>query len=108
MYIRTADSSALPQAHSGGSPRRKEARRCVAFDLIVPGLDSSGAREVLAYAFGVGTQAYIVETSRLHECTTLYVETGSDDINDVIGTLTAHFPNATLGRVIRIDRITRP
>ncbi|SAK54609.1 hypothetical protein AWB76_02034 [Caballeronia temeraria] len=104
MYIRTSDSSALSHALNGGSPRPRETRHCIAFDLTVPGLDSSGAREVLAYAFGAGTQAYIAETSRLHDCTTLYVETDSDDINNVIATLTAHFPNATLGRVTRVTR----
>ncbi|MFM0322389.1 hypothetical protein [Caballeronia glebae] len=109
MDIRTFDSSALSRALDGGSPRCRETRHCetrhcVAFDLTVPGLDSSAAREVLSYAFGAGTQAYIVETSRLHDCTTLYVETDSEDINDVIGTLTAHFPNATLGRVTRVTR----
>ena len=103
MY-RTSDSPALPHALNGGSPHRREMRPCVAFDLTVPGLDSSSARDVLAYAFGPGTQAYIVETSRLHDCTKLYVETGSADINDVIGTLTAHFPQATLGRVTRVTR----
>ena len=71
MYHRTSDSSALPHALNGGSPHRREQRHCVAFDLVVPGLDSSSAREVLAYAFGAGTQAYIVETSRLHDCTML-------------------------------------
>ncbi|SAK75271.1 hypothetical protein [Caballeronia ptereochthonis] len=103
MY-RTSDSPALPHALNGGSPHRREVRHCVAFDLIVPGLDSSPAREMLAYAFGAGTQAYVVQTSRLHDCTTLYVETDRDDINDVIGMLTAHFPNATLGRVTRVTR----
>ncbi|WP_250435568.1 hypothetical protein [Caballeronia sp. ATUFL_F2_KS9A] len=107
MDIRTSDSIALSRVVNGGSPRRREARHCVAFDLTVPGLDSSAARDMLAYAFGAGTQAYIVETSRLRDCTTLHVETDRDDINDVIGTLTAHFPNATLGRVTRITRITR-
>ncbi|KXV11768.1 hypothetical protein CR51_07295 [Caballeronia megalochromosomata] len=107
MDFRTSDSSTLLPAASGGSPRRRETRHwrhCVAFDLTVPGLDSSPAREVLAYAFGAQAQAYIVETSRLHDCTTLYVETDSEDINDVIGTLTTHFPNATLGRVTRVTR----
>ncbi|SPB12875.1 hypothetical protein NOV72_00179 [Caballeronia novacaledonica] len=104
MDFRTSDSSVLLQALGGGSPRRRETRHCVAFDLTVPGLDSSPAREVLAHAFGAGAQAYIVETSRLHDCTKLYVETDSEDINDVIGILTAHFPNATLGRVTRVTR----
>ncbi|KAK47068.1 hypothetical protein BG58_05985 [Caballeronia jiangsuensis] len=105
MDLRTSsDSSTLVHTLGGGSPRRRETRHCVAFDLTVPGLDSSPAREVLAYAFGALAQAYVVETSRLHDCTTLYVETDSEDINDVIGTLTAHFPNATLGRVIRVTR----
>ncbi|MDR5746979.1 hypothetical protein QCE73_27780 [Caballeronia sp. LZ029] len=105
MDLRTSsDSSTVAHTLGGGSPRRREARHCVAFDLTVPGLDSSPAREVLAYAFGALAQAYVVETSRLHDCTTLYVETDSEDINDVIGTLTAHFPNATLGRVIRVTR----
>jgi hypothetical protein len=105
MDLRTSsDSTILAHTLSGGSPRRRETRHCVAFDLTVPGLDSSPAREVLAHAFGALAQAYVVETSRLHDCTTLYVETDSEDINDVIGTLTAHFPNATLGRVIRVTR----
>jgi hypothetical protein len=103
MY-RTSDSPALPHALNGGSPHRHHARQCVAFDLTVPGIDSSPAREVLAYAFGPGTQAYIVETSRLHDCTKLYVETDSEDVNDVISTLTEHFPQATLGRVTRVTR----
>ncbi|WP_250866253.1 hypothetical protein [Caballeronia sp. INSB1] len=104
MDLRTSDSAGLPHTLSGGSPRRRETRRCVAFDLTVPGLDSSAAREVLAYAFGARAQAYVVETSRLHDCTTLHVETDSEDINDVIGTLTAHFPHATLGRVTGVTR----
>ncbi|KND57623.1 hypothetical protein BSCH_00933c [Candidatus Paraburkholderia schumanniana] len=59
---------------------------------------------MFAYAFGADTQAYIVETSRLHDCTMLYVETDSEDINEVIGTLTAHFAHATLGRVTQLTR----
>jgi hypothetical protein len=93
MYL-DSDSPALPHA----------TRRCVAFDLTVPGIDSAPARELLAYAFGAHAQAFIVETSRLNDCTTLYVETDDTDVNGVIGTLTAHFPHATLGRVTRIDR----
>ncbi|WP_277184951.1 hypothetical protein [Caballeronia sp. BR00000012568055] len=92
MY-RTFDSPALPHA-----------RHCVAFDLTVPGLDSSPARDMLGYAFGAGTHAYVTSTNRLHDCSTLYVETDSDDINDVIAVLTTHFPQATLGRVTRITR----
>ncbi|WP_321792983.1 hypothetical protein [Caballeronia sp. J97] len=107
MDIRTSDPSALSHAFNGGSPRRRETRHCVAFDLTVPGLDSSAARAMLSHAFGAGTQSYIVETSRLHDRTTLFVETDNVDINDVIGTLTAHFPNAMLGRVTRIARVTR-
>jgi hypothetical protein len=79
-------------------------RQCVAFDLTVPGIDSAPARELLAYAFGAHAQVYIVQTCRLHESTTLYVETDDTDVNDVIGTLTAHFPHATLGRLTRVSR----
>jgi hypothetical protein len=104
MYHRTSDCFALSHALNGGSPHRRGERRCVAFELIVPGLDSSTARETLACAFGAGTQTYIVQTSRLHDCTTLQVETDHDDINHVIGTLTSHFPHATLGRVTRVTR----
>jgi hypothetical protein len=105
MY-RTSDSFALPALAQGGSPRRRHAQSCVAFELTVPGLDSAPARELLAYALGAGTQAYIVETSRLHDRTKLYVETGNPDINEVIGALTAHFPEATLGCVTRVTRFT--
>ncbi|BAN25001.1 hypothetical protein [Caballeronia insecticola] len=103
MY-RTSDSSALSHTQNGGSPHRRIARHSLSFDLTVPGLNSEPARNLLAHAFGAGTQAFVVQISRRHDCTTLYVETDRVDINDVIGMLTTHFPNATLGRVTRVVR----
>ncbi len=79
-------------------------RECVAFDLTVPGLDSSVARELLACAFGDGASAYVVATSRIDDSTTLYVETNDTDVNAVIGKLTDWFPQAPLGRVTRVAR----
>jgi len=103
MY-RTSDLPFLPQASNGGSPRRRETRHCLAFDLTVPGLNSAPARELLTHAFGANVRAHVVATSRRHDCTTLYVETDGVDANVVIGKITRWFPNATLGRVIRITR----
>jgi hypothetical protein len=103
MY-RTSDLPVLPHAFTGGSPRRRETRHCLAFDLTVPGLNSAPARERLSRAFGADVRAHVVATNRRHDCTTLYVETDSVDMSAVIGKVTAWFPNATLGRVIRITR----
>jgi hypothetical protein len=103
MY-RTSESPAIPFTSEGGSPLRHATRDCVAFDLTIPGLDSCTAREMLDYAFGAGTTAFVVATNRLHDCTALYVETVSTDLDEVIGKLTAYFPHATLGRVTRIAR----
>ena len=103
MY-RTSDLPVLPHAFNGGSPRRRETRHCLAFDLTVPGLDSAPARELLAHAFGANVRAHVAATNRRHDCTTLYVETDDIDANAVIGKITDWFPNATLGRVIRITR----
>ncbi|SAK93647.1 hypothetical protein AWB75_06700 [Caballeronia catudaia] len=103
MY-RTTGLPVIPHAFNGGSPRRRESRHCLAFDLTVPGLNSAPARELLAHAFGADARAHVVATNRRHDCTTLYVETDDVDANAVIGKIIAWFPNATLGRVIRITR----
>jgi hypothetical protein len=104
--FRDTDSTLLPFASRGGAPRDRTARHqpahAIAFDLTIPGLDSSTARDMLEYAFGAGTSAFVVETSRLHDHTKLYVETASADLDEVIGKLTAYFPHAMLGRITRV------
>ena len=49
----------------------------VAFDLILPGLDSSGPRRVLQKALGDEARMQVVATDRRHEYVTLHVEVPS-------------------------------
>jgi hypothetical protein len=69
----------------------------VAFDLILPGLDSSGPRRVLQKALGDEARMQVVATDRRHECVTLHVEVPSRTLSDVIGVVTSRFERATLG-----------
>jgi len=69
----------------------------LAFDLILPGLDSSGPRRVLQSALGGEARMQVVATDRRHECVTLHVEVPSRTLSDVIGVVTSRFEQATLG-----------
>ncbi|WP_438391648.1 hypothetical protein [Caballeronia sp. DA-9] len=70
----------------------------VAFDVTVPGLDSSGPRRILQKALGGEARMQVMATDRRHDCVTLHVEAPSRSLADVIGIVTSRFESATLGR----------
>jgi|GEM_PF-1264584 hypothetical protein len=70
----------------------------VAFDVTLPGLDSSEPRRVLQRALGGEARMQVVATDRRHDCLTLHVEVPSRSLADVIGIVISRFDQATLGR----------
>lgn len=70
----------------------------IAFDVTLPGLDSSEPRRVLQKALGGEARMQVVATDRRHDCLTLHVEVPSRSLSDVIGVVTSRFDQATLGR----------
>ena len=70
----------------------------VAFDVTLPGLDSSEPRRVLQRALGGEARMQVVATDRRHDCLTLHVEVPSRSLADVIGIVISRFEQATLGR----------
>ncbi|MGV7243690.1 hypothetical protein [Caballeronia sp. M23-90] len=70
----------------------------VAFDVTLPGLDSSESRRVLQRALGGEARMQVVATDRRHDCLTLHVEVPSPSLADVIGIVISRFEQATLGR----------
>ena len=90
-----------PSSPSVTQPSARASRKLytvVAFDVTLPGLDSSGPRRVLQKALGGETRMQVVATDRRRDCVTLHVEVPARSLSDVIGLVVSRFDQATLGR----------
>ncbi|WP_087660644.1 hypothetical protein [Caballeronia terrestris] len=67
--------------------------------VTLPGTSSLNAMRALRRALGAALRIYVVKIDRARTTITLQIETTRSALTDVIGSLAAGLPEATVGRV---------